>query len=82
MTPIGSAYPPATLASALNSGLATIATSNQRVDQDAEQIANPDNENLITPLLDLGQSSLLTQAGTAVIRTSNEMLGTLLDVFA
>jgi len=50
--------------------------------QDAAQIANPDNGNLIAPLVDLSQANLLTQAGAAVIRTSNQMLGSLLDTFA
>jgi hypothetical protein len=70
------------LPTSLNNGLATIAVGNQQLNQDAEQIANPDNENLTNPLLDSSQSLLLVQAGAAVIRASNQMLGTLLDVFA
>lgn len=58
------------------------AVSSQQLSQDAQQIANPANENLTNPLLDSSQSLLLTQAGADVIRTSNEMLGTLLDVHA
>jgi hypothetical protein len=79
MSPISSVFPSV---SALTSGLAALATSNQQFNQDAQQIANPDNQNLINPLLDASQSLLLTEAGAAVIRTSNQMLGTLLDVFA
>jgi hypothetical protein len=81
MNPI-SPFPAVGLPSALNSGGATIAVGNQQLNQDAEQIANPDNENLTNPLLDSSQALLLAQAGAAVIRASNEMLGTLLDVFA
>jgi hypothetical protein len=81
MSPI-SAFPSVSLPSALNSGRATIAVGNQQLNRDAEQIANPDNENLTNPLLDSSQSLLLAQAGAAVIRASSEMLGSLLDVFA
>jgi hypothetical protein len=81
MSPV-SAFPSVSLPGTLNSGRATIAVGNQQLNQDAEQIANPDNENLTNPLLGSSQSLLLAQAGAAVIRTSNEMLGTLLDIFA
>jgi hypothetical protein len=81
MNPI-SPFPAVSLPSALSSGRATIAVGTQQLNQDAQQIANPDSENLTNPLLDSSQSLLLAQAGAAVIRASNEMLGTLLDVFA
>jgi hypothetical protein len=68
--------------SAVNSGLDALATGNRRLSQDAQQIANPDNQNLTNPLLDSSQSLLLAEAGAAVIRTSNRMLGTLLNAFA
>jgi len=70
------------LQSAQASGVATIATASQRLNRDAQQIANPDSQDQTDPLLDLSQTSLLTQAGADVLQTSNEMLGTLLDVFA
>lgn len=70
------------LPSAFGTGQAAIAAGNQQLNQDAQQIANPANQNLTDPLLDLSQSLLLAQAGAAVIKTSNEMLGTLLDAFA
>jgi hypothetical protein len=50
--------------------------------QDAVPIASPANENLTNPLLYSSQSLLLAQAGAEVVSTSNEMLGTLLDVYA
>jgi hypothetical protein len=81
MSPI-SAFPSFSLPSAQNSGLATLATSTQQLNQDAQQIANPADQNLTTPLLDSSQSLLLAQAGAQVIRTSNQMMGTLLDIFA
>jgi hypothetical protein len=81
MNPISSVSPSA-LPSALNSGAATIAAGNQQLNQDALQIANPDNQDLINPLLDLSQAKLLAEAGADVIGASNQMLGTLLDVFA
>ena len=82
MSPISSGFPSVSFPSAQDSGRAALATSSQQLSQDAQQIANPANENLTNPLLDSSQSLLLTQAGADVIRTSNEMLGTLLDVHA
>ncbi len=72
--------PSAALPSAASSGLAAISAGNQQLSQDAAQIANPANGNLV--LTDLGQSKLLAEAGAAVIRASNQMLGTLLDTLA
>jgi hypothetical protein len=66
---------------ALNSGLATIAAGTQRLNQDAQQIANPD-ESSTGPLLDLNQASLQSQAGADVLRTANQMLGSLFNAFA
>ncbi|MGO9992216.1 MAG: hypothetical protein ACLPTF_06845 [Steroidobacteraceae bacterium] len=82
MSPISNAFPSVSLPNAQDSGRAALATSSQQLSQDAQQIANPANENLTNPLLDTSQSLLLTQAGADVIRTSNEMLGTLLNVHA
>jgi hypothetical protein len=76
-----SGFSPASLPSALSTGQTTIAAGNQQLNQDAQQIANPANQNLTDPLLDLNQALLLTQAGAAVIHTANKMVGTLLDVF-
>jgi hypothetical protein len=82
MSSISSSFSTVSLPSAVNSGLATLSAAGQRLNQDAQQIANPANENPTNPLLDLKQSSLSAEAGAAVIRASNEMLGSLLDVFA
>jgi hypothetical protein len=82
MTPISTAFPPASLPSAQDSGLAAIATAAQRLNQDAQQIANPADQSVTTPLLDSSQSLLLAQAGAQVIRTSDQTIGTLLDIFA
>jgi hypothetical protein len=73
---------PASLPSAINSGLATISKGSQMLNQDAQQIANPGNQNLTAPLINLSQSNLAAEAGADVIRTANQMLGSLLDVFA
>lgn len=70
------------LSSALNSGVATVATGAQQLNSDAQQIANPNGQNSTDPLLDLNQASPLSQAGADVIRASNQMLGTLLNAFA
>ena len=82
MSPISSAFPSVSFPSAQNSGRAALATSSQQLSQDAQQIANPANENFTDPLVDSTQAVPLTEAGAEVIRTSNQMLGSLLDVFA
>jgi hypothetical protein len=83
MSPINSsAVSSLNFSSAENSGRAAIATSSAQLAQDAQQIVNPDNQNLTDPLLDSTQSLLLTQAAAAVISTSDQMLGTMLNVFA
>ena len=82
MSSISSAISPATLPSATNSGLATISNGSRRLNQDAQQIANPGNQNLTAPLVNLSQSNLVAEAGADVIRTANQMLGSLLDIFA
>jgi hypothetical protein len=82
MNSITSVSPFVSLPSALGSGLATITSGNQQLNQDAEQIANLNDDNLTDSLLDLTQASLLAQVGADVIRTSNAMLGTLIDVSA
>jgi hypothetical protein len=82
MSSISTAFPPVSLPSAVNSGLATVAAGSLKLNQDARQIANPGNGDSLTPLVDLPQANLQAEAGAAVIRASNEMLGTLLDAFA
>ncbi len=82
MSPTSTVITSYALPSAQSSGLAALSTSNQRLNQDAQQIANPDNQNVTNPLLDLSQTKLLAQAGADILRTSNQMLGTLLDMFA
>jgi hypothetical protein len=74
--------PPAALPSASSSGLAAIASGAQRLSQDAAQIADPTNGAPLSPLVDLNQALFIAEAGAAVVRTSNKMLGTLLDTFA
>ncbi len=70
------------LVSAIAGGQAALSTSAQQLNQDAQALANPDTQNPTTPLMNATQSNLLNEAGAAAIQTSNEMLGTLLDVFA
>jgi hypothetical protein len=82
MSSIGGALSLISLPSAVSSGTAAIANGNQMLNQDAEQIANLDNQDLLDPLTNLSQSNLLAEAGADVIRASNNMLGTLLDIFA
>jgi len=72
----------ATVPAAQNSGLTAIATGNRKLSQDAQQIANPDRQNIAGPLLDLNQALVLAEAGANVIGAENKMLGTLLDALA
>jgi hypothetical protein len=82
MSPINTAFPSFSLPTAQNSGRAALATGTQQLNQDAQQIADPAEGDVTTPLLDSSQSLLLAQAGAQVIRTSNQNIGTLLDIFA
>ena len=82
MNPISSSYSSVGVPSAADSGLAAIATGTQKSNQDAQQVANPQNPNVAGPLADSKQALLLTEAGAAVLRTSDKMLGTLLDALA
>jgi hypothetical protein len=82
MSTISGIAPSVSVPPAQNSGLAALATSSQQLSQAAQQVANPANAALIDPMVAASQSLYLTQAGAAIISTSNEMLGTLLDVFA
>jgi hypothetical protein len=82
MSSISNIFPSVSPPNAQNSGLAAIATGNQRLSEDAQQIANPDSQNVTGSLLDLNQAQLLTEAGANVISTENKMLGSLLDAFA
>jgi hypothetical protein len=81
MSPVSSVFFSNSLAGT-QGGLAAIAAGNQRLNQDAQQIANPDSQDVTPALLDLNQSRVLTEAGADVISTENKMLGTLLDSFA
>ncbi len=79
MNTINSVAP--SVSAAINSGLSSISAGTARLDQDAQQIANP-NADATGSLLDLPQASIQAQAGAEVIRTSNQLLGTLLNAFA
>jgi hypothetical protein len=82
MSTVSSIFPAANLSNTQYSGLAAIAAGGQKLDQDAQRIANPDSRNVTGSLVDLAQSSLLTEAGASVISAENKMLGSLLDAFA
>ena len=82
MSPISNIFTSVNLSNAQDSGLAAIAAGNQKLSEDARQIANPGSQNVTGPLLDLNQSLVLTEAGADVISTENRMLGTLLDALA
>jgi hypothetical protein len=81
MSPISSIFPAMTPPNPQDSGLAAIAVGDLKLSKDAQQIANPDNQNVSGPLVDLSQSRLMTEAGAKVISAEDQMLGTLLDAF-
>jgi hypothetical protein len=82
MSSIGSMFSSANLTSTQNGGLTAIATGSQKLNNDAQQIANPDSPNVTGPLVDLNQALVLAEAGANVISAENKMLGTLLDALA
>jgi len=82
MSAISAVSFPAVLPSAAGSGLATIEAGAQQLAQDAQQIATSTDGVPVAPLADLKQASLVAEAGAAVIRTSDKMLGSLFDMFA
>lgn len=82
MTAISDNISSMNLSNAQGSGLAAIATGSQKLSQDAQQIADPNNQNVTGALVDLNQALVMTEAGANVISTENKMLGTLLDAFA
>lgn len=66
-------------------GLAAITTGRSQLDQEAQQLANPDNSESAAAtraLLDTQQSLQITQAGANIVSTSDQMMGTLLNIFA
>lgn len=81
MKPITS-IPSVSAPSALESGCAALDKSNQQLNRDAQQIANPNRQDLTTPMVDSKRALRLTQAGAAIIRTADKMLGALLDTKA
>jgi hypothetical protein len=82
MSSISSLFPSLSPPSAQDSGLAAIAAGNQKLDEDAQQIANPGSPNVTGALVDLNQTRVLTEAGADLISTENSMLGSLFDAFA
>jgi hypothetical protein len=82
MSPISNISPSLSASNAADHGLVAIAAGNQKLTEDAQQIANPDSQDVTGALVDLNQALVITQAGANVISTENKMLGTLLDAFA
>ncbi|TKB58283.1 hypothetical protein [Ferrimonas aestuarii] len=77
--------------SSINSGMSVIQQSQQSVNKAASTLASaevangptpeqPQATSLHEPLVDLVQAETYSRAGTKVIETSNEMLGSLLDI--
>ena len=82
MSTISSISASVSLPPAQNSGLAGLAASSQQLSQAAQQVANPANADFIDPVVAASESLQLTAASASVISASNQMVGTLLNVFA
>jgi hypothetical protein len=82
MSSIGGVNSSVGLPNAQNSGLDAIAAGTQKLNADAQQIANPSGTNDTAPLVDLNQALVLAQAGANVISTENKLLGSLIDALA
>ncbi len=81
MTVISTASAGTGLSGALDSGAASLTAAGQRLNGDASQVAKQGSD-ATGALLDTQQARLQAQAAVAVIRTSNAVLGTLLDIRA
>jgi hypothetical protein len=81
MNPIGISAS-AALSGAAAGGLAAISAGSSRLDQEAQQIADPNSPDVTDALVNTTQSLQSAQAGADIISASNQMLGTLLDIFA
>lgn len=68
--------------STISSGLNAIAAGTQKLNSDAQWLANPNGPDDTAALVDLNQALVLAQAGANVLSTENKMLGSLLDAFA
>jgi hypothetical protein len=77
-----SALPSFNLPSALTSAQSGLANSGQRLAEDAQQIANPDSSSVTAALVDSTQTLLQAQAAAAILKTADQLTGTLLDTFA
>lgn len=82
VNPIGNIQSSVSLTSAQDSRVAAIATGNQKLSEDAQQIANPHSERVTGSLVHLNQALVLAEAGAAAISTGKKMLGALFDAFA
>jgi hypothetical protein len=81
MSPISSASGAVNLPNAQNSALDAITVGAQKLDSDAQQIANPRGNDDAAPLIDLNQALVLAQADAKVISTENKILGSSFDAF-
>ncbi|WP_235978872.1 hypothetical protein [Zestomonas carbonaria] len=80
--------------SAFTSGLASLHSGQQRVDRAASEIAAnslsraevaavaPNEADLASQLIELERSKLEAQAGAKLVKTADEVLGTLIDTHA
>ena len=69
----------------LNNGLQGIQAGLERISVNAHEIATNaggDPANLVSNLLDIKEAQIQTKASIAVVKTADEILGTLLDELA
>lgn len=78
---INSFAPSATAGTAVATASSALAANFARLDQDAQAVATP-GADPTAALLDARQTALAAQASLQVVRTSDAVLGTLLDIRA
>lgn len=72
----------ATPSSAFAAGQAGLSASSNRLDQAAAAVASPATTDYVDPLVEANQASFQAAASAQIIKTSDSLLGTLLDIFA
>lgn len=65
-----------------NISLQGLQTSHNNIIEASKKIANPDNIEKTKPLIDLKQEELNFKANAKALQTSNDMIGTIINIKA
>ncbi len=79
---IGSVSSPGLLATGVQGVQTGVANANEAADRIARLGTTESDGDFITPMVDLKQSELQVKASAAVIKSADEMIGTLIDIKA